>query len=613
MIMRHVYLCCIVALMLTARVLGQTSQHEQAPRNGKSQSAEAETAENARKAKEQQALKLLDQVIADSNTLKLPENRIHILATALGLVWPRDEKRARDLLKIAADTLAGMIASVDPTDAEQSGQVSQLSQVKVELFQAAVDYDPVAALDFLRRTPMPGAADQDAQMELNAAWQMASKDPQTALKLAEEGLAKGTAGNYSGILDQLRAKDASMAAQLATDILHKVSSEDLTVNTQVCWLGLSLIQPAVQAAQAQAQAQANGGADTGLLTGSDLKSLINAVVSTSVSLGKGNVPYGGDWAMARNALNQIQSMLPQIQKIDPELADKLTGQIASALQTTSASSNPAAVFQNLIQTGTADDIVKGAETAPASMREQYYQQAAWKAMNQDDMDKATQIVNDNYKNPVARQQMLEQIDQRSVWKALNQGKVDEARALIARLRSKEQRVQALVNLAASVLAKDDKKTAAQLLDEARATLPETPENYSQVTLLLNIAGHYARVEPSRGVQIMSGIAGLLSKLIPAGEALEGFDIQSTFRSGEMLMQPRSQLGYTMVQFAEQLGNLATGDYAAAMTAADGTGRPELRIMADLSIASKVLNEVMQSAQNTPVIGRGFTRLVELER
>jgi tetratricopeptide (TPR) repeat protein len=613
--MKYLCLCCAFALMLTARAAGQSGQARQPGRDDNSK-AEAEAAEQVRRAaQEQRALKLLDQVVADSGTLKVPENRIHILSVASGVLWRRDEKRARELLKAAADTLSSMLASVDLGDPAAWNELSQFSQTRNELFQTALNYDASAALDFLHKTRIPGMAGQEAQLEFDAAWRLASTDPQTALQIAERALASGVTGNLTGLVSQLVTKDPNAGAQLAADILHKIQSDDLAANNQSFWVAMGMIQPALQAAQAQAAAEAAGTAGTSnrlLLPPADLSALINRVVSTSLKLARNTSGYN-EWQTGRNALTQIQSMLPQIEKVDPELSAKLGVQISAALKVAPSASNPNAVFQNLVQTGTPDDLIKAAGTAPPGVREQYYQQAAWKAMNQNDTDKAAEIINENYTDPMARQQMLDQIQQRSVWKAINEDRIDEARVLIRQIRSREQRFQSLVNLANQVVAKGDKKKAVGLLDEARAELPDIPENYQQVSLLLNLSGNYSAVDPSRGIQVLNGIASLLGRLIPAGEALEGFDIQSTFKYGEILMQPRSQLGGTIVQFAEQLGNLATSDYDDAIKTADGAGRPELRMMGELSIASRTLNELARNEQNRPPSGRQYSRLMDLRR
>jgi hypothetical protein len=600
--------------MLTARAAGQSEQYKKWLVDDKSRADKAGAGEQAaKKTKEQQALKLLDQVITESTTLKVPENRIHILTVALGLVWPRDEKRAREMLKSAAESLAAMIGSLDITDPEISNRAAQLLQTKSELFRAALNYDPAAALDFLRRTRIPGMADQEAQLEADAAWQLVTRDPRAALQIAEQALANGKTGNLPGLVSQLRTKDPVVAEQLASDILNKIQSDDLAANNQLLWLAVDMARTGLQAAAGEAALDEPRGSGVMLIAPSDLRSLINKVVSTSISLGKSSFGYNGEWQAARNAINQIQSMLPQMEKVDPQLSAKIASQIGPSPQSAGAASNPYAVLQDLVQNGSPDDLVKAADSAPAGLRDQYYQQAAWKALNQDDPAKAAEIAGHDMTNPMARQQILDQIEQRSVWRAINDGKIAEARLLIGRLRQREQRAQAFMSLASNVMAQGDHKTAAGLLDEARTSLPETPENYYHVSLLLGIAGSYSKTDPTRGIQIVNRIAGLFGKLIPAAEALQGFEGQTTFIDGEILMGTSSQLSNAMAQFAEQLGNLATSDSAAALSSADSAGRTELRLMADLAIASKLLNEVVENAQTGPIVGRAYNGFVQLSR
>jgi hypothetical protein len=329
-------------------------------------------------------------------------------------------------------------------------------------------------------------------------------------------------------------------------------------------------------------------------------------VSASIGLGKGSFANAGAWQAGLNAMAQLQSLLPQIGKVDPQLSAKVGGQISPMLQASRDTSDPNAVLQALAQNGTVEELIKAADRAPDGMKDNYFQQAAWKAINQGDFDKAAEIAKDNLTSPLTRQQILNQIDQSSVWKAVNNGKVEEARMLIGRIRNREQRADAFMSLAVNVMDKD-KKTAAALLGDARAALPDTPESYNHVSLMLSIGGAYSQIDGSRGIQIMNEIAALLDKLIPAAETLQGFDMPVTFRDGEILMEPYSQLSSTMAQFAEQVGSLATSDYAAAVSAASSAGRSELRIMTNLSIASKILGQTGQNAQGLPISGRGFRR------
>ena len=137
--MKCVLLSCVVALMLTARAAGQTDPSIKLPGDGNTQEDKANSTQQAAiKAREQKALKLLDQVIGESGTLKLPENRIHILSIASGLIWPRDEKRGRELLKSATESFAAIIPTLDISDQDAFNQAQRLFQVKSELFRNAL-------------------------------------------------------------------------------------------------------------------------------------------------------------------------------------------------------------------------------------------------------------------------------------------------------------------------------------------------------------------------------------------------------------------------------------------------------------------------------------------
>src|SRR5512144_3106510 len=86
----------IVALSLAVVVslpsFALASSRRQAP-------AEPDPAEAARAEREKKALALLDQVVETARKLRLPENRVGVQIRAVNLLWPRDEARARALVR----------------------------------------------------------------------------------------------------------------------------------------------------------------------------------------------------------------------------------------------------------------------------------------------------------------------------------------------------------------------------------------------------------------------------------------------------------------------------------------------------------------------------------
>ena len=73
------------------------------------QQASKPTAEELEKQKEEQtknAYRLLDQVIDESQSLRLPENRVRMQIYAADVLWDRDQGRARSMFMVAGDAVA---------------------------------------------------------------------------------------------------------------------------------------------------------------------------------------------------------------------------------------------------------------------------------------------------------------------------------------------------------------------------------------------------------------------------------------------------------------------------------------------------------------------------
>src|SRR5262250_1012194 len=74
---------------------------------------------------EKNAYRLLDQVIDEAQTLRLPENRVHIQISAADLIWDRNQTRARSLFSLASDAIVEMMRSSTPTQRNQRGFPNQ--------------------------------------------------------------------------------------------------------------------------------------------------------------------------------------------------------------------------------------------------------------------------------------------------------------------------------------------------------------------------------------------------------------------------------------------------------------------------------------------------------
>ena len=92
-----------VLLLVLPIVRAQSAPPEASPAQQKKTRAE----------RDKKTLVLVDEIIKETQGLKLPENRIRIGMRLAGSLWPRDEKRARSLFQDTVASLGEITAAVD--------------------------------------------------------------------------------------------------------------------------------------------------------------------------------------------------------------------------------------------------------------------------------------------------------------------------------------------------------------------------------------------------------------------------------------------------------------------------------------------------------------------
>src|SRR5207253_179039 len=115
---------------------------------------------------------------------------------------------------------------------------------------------------------------------------------------------------------------------------------------------------------------------------------------------------------------------------------------------------------------------------------------------------------------------------------------EEAIRLVSQIRSDEDRVTMLVQLANTEAGKGDKNIAIRLLGDARAIVNGRAENSLQLTCQLQIASAYSLLQPSQSFEIIEPIVDQANELIAAAALLDGFQNlgQRRFKDGEMIIQ-----------------------------------------------------------------------------
>ncbi|MFL6256544.1 MAG: hypothetical protein ACJ74T_16185 [Pyrinomonadaceae bacterium] len=596
----------LLALLLHTHA---TTTLAQAPAETKA----AAEAERVRVELERKAVGLVEEALAEAQSLKLLENRVRAQTTAARLLWPRDLKAARAAFKSAADSIAVMNADVDPEDAQFYNAVQTVAQLRGELINAAAPYDANLALEFLRATRPTyldalaaagyGQPWQEQSLEMSIVVQIAAQEPQKALEIAEESLSKGVSMSLLGVVQQLRLKEPAAASKLAVEIARRLRPEDLRSQNEAGAVAQQLILLTRPAENPQANPVANStGAvlvsagsvvpDSGgaaLLDEQTRRELIEKVLT---AMAAGAPSQGGGYSL----FYAFQALLPELEKTVPARAAALRRQADEIERGFNPYQRQMRPFQEVMQTGTVDALLEAARKAPAEVRDQIYMHAAWKVYNEGgDAERARQIL-ESVSNPQQRAQARRDMEQRAHWRAVQEGDYKEARQAVSRLKTPEERVQGFLQIAGRAAAAGDPETARQVLDEARVLIESQTRGQQQFSYRLQVANTYAQFDTDASFEAVESAVARLDGLLDAAEVLDGFG-QDSFREGELKPQGSYIWNEMINQCAQTLALLARTDFERAAAVAKKFRRPEARTGAQLILAQTVLAGLTPPSRN----------------
>ena len=595
----------LIVLLVCSIVSAQSASRETS-----SKSAEEK---KAREERDKKALALVDEIIRETESLRLPENRVRIDITLADALWPRDERRARLLFKQAVAGLGEITAAAAGSgpDASDRDYLTKLTQqLRQEIIQVTASHDASLALDFLRSTraasprPQPyWQPDFEAQLEMRLATQVVAKDPKQALLVGEDALKLGLDQNATSLLYSLNSQDKAAADTFLSDIMKQLRTSESSKSQAAPYIALTLLRNWIDANRAAPDqsgeeprsglALTNLNADTAReLSGMIINEVLNG---GSTEVGEGLNPlvidgggyYGSYPGQLQGIIQQLKPMLPDIEKLLPAQSSALSKKIAEFDKFNEAQQGPWAKYQQLSQTGTAEELMQAAKTAPPGVSDGLVQQAAWKAINQDDVNKAHQVI-ERIADPRQRDQMEVNLARRSFEVARSKKKLEEARLLLSRLPIGE-RATLLAQMAAFSATDGDKSVALSLLAEAEALIGEPASNYQYLAVQLQIASAYEQLNLSKSAGFIEKAVGKLNELAVAAVVLNGFDLQQYFRNDELVINGGNQLTEMARESAQKLGSLSRHDFDHSKSVAEEFQRPELRIMALLQIAQAALS------------------------
>lgn len=294
-------------------------------------------------------------------------------------------------------------------------------------------------------------------------------------------------------------------------------------------------------------------------------------------------------ANARILLNGLQNMQPHVDKYLPERSLALRQKVTQ-MGMDRDQRGPFGQMANLMQQGTSESLVAAAASAPEGMRNRIYQQAALKALDEGNPDRAREIANQHMEG-TARANMLHTLEQQQALRA-GTNKMEDIRQAINRAQTDDERVSLLLQFSSNLQA-ENPKMSLQLLDEARGLVTRRANSYRQFEAQLSVARAYATLDPARGFEALEPGINQINELLSAAAVLNGFEV-NIFRDGELPLKGGGSLTSLVLRYGAQLGSLAKTDFERAQLLAERFQLPEPRVLAKLAIVRGVLGVPVDS-------------------
>ncbi len=568
-------------------------------------------AEKQKQETEKKALALVEQILSEAQSLKLPENRLRVKALAAGMLWEKDQTRARTYFQEAENDLKQMIQALSNEQENRQRKIDSFNQFRSELLRNLSQLDPQLALDLLHSTRLPDefkrtggqGYDPDLQLEAEFATRAASRDPAKAIKAAEELLQKGYSYQILNLAESIRWNEQSRPAvtEIYKKVISKLATDDFLGNQEAVNMAERLLQQANGEAQMRARmvqvASTTTRTPQTIIDDQMFRELIEATAKAAAKNSSDNMRVSN----ANRLKSTLQSMQPAVEKYAPaQLAALKTRPTTNAPNAPNAPNQ--AVFNEFRSLAnnpatTVDQMLEFAKKAAPQEQNALYSQTAMRALTKGETEQAKQIMDTYVKDPSAKEQFERMRESMAMSNALRKGNVEEAKQLIASISAPNRKAEQLISLAMQIMQKD-KPGARSLLEEAATLLGQQIENVQQVQSFVNLSRAFATVTPERSFELTDAMATKFNTIIAAASVLDSFEMRNGFEQGEAKISGGGSM-YWMGNFTNNLMYLATIDFERAKATAERFDRPETRLNALVYVASGILRPRTQQQAGMP--------------
>ncbi len=231
--------------------------------------------------------------------------------------------------------------------------------------------------------------------------------------------------------------------------------------------------------------------------------------------------------------------------------------------------------------------------APSEARDEFYADVAIKAERAGDLQRAHRMAS-RITDQFQRQETIATINRRYLLAAAREGKSEQALGRLQLLRTPEERVSVLCELAAALAGRSEKGRGLELMIQARNLVAHRPRTYAQVKARMKVASAFEAFDPDQSFEMIGTLINQLDELAAATLVADGFVTEEQFtRDNELILKQAMQ---SLEDDADDdtrddgLAALARNQFERLKAAADKFQHPELRTLAHLRLAEIVLTE-----------------------
>jgi len=585
----------------------------------------------AQKELDKRVVEMLDQALGDAGALKLSQNRAVVYALAGDLYWQFDEKRARELFRMSAGEIVTFNIETDKEKKESEDPYANVfdfySDIRSEILPLIAKHDADLALEALTQTrpaklaeAMAKAAQPNTKesgmfefnpdryrvqaelaLEQRFALQAAEQNPDKAIKLIKDSLAKGISWNVTPLLHKLHEKDPKKALSLADDVVARIVDTDLTKKLEDMNAAARFLQDATNPNASQTPDKKKF-----RFTDTQLKDIANKLASSYLQA----TPMSLQMSMS------MTQVMTSLEKFVPERIPALKAKQTEAMK------NMPPEFARMQQ----QQKIWNPNSTPEEILANWpkYNEMEKASANYSLVSKISQIEDDarakklidQIPDEKTKEQVREQYESARIGRSSKEGKLDEAKKLISNLTKKKTQIQKLVALAIQYHKKGtdkDKETATGLMKDAKALTSEYPEDEDELNDLMEIVKGYAIVNPDDSFRLFEPVIDQINDFLQASAILSKYNKRNrNFKKSELIMRVNGSTwdGLLLFRYIRQMQMMGKADLNRMALLTDRFARGDARTIVKLFVVQGFLQDDKKSDSDDNSGSGGMTFTIE---